>query len=172
MKHGLIFFSIICMFLSCKAQNETRSNDKKENDMSDSKIVTHDISMYAKASNNQTRHIIELPKTADDYAFKVEIYAGKMAEVDCNKGVLSGNFQEETVSGWGYPYYNFVTNGQIMSTRRLCPDETKHEAFVKSQGEIIRYNSKLPLVVYTPVGYEVRYRIWSRSEAEKAAIIK
>ena len=33
----------------------------------------------------------------------------------------------------------------------------------------IRYNSRLPVVVYAPDGYEIRYRIWKASEAiEKA----
>ncbi|MBU2952095.1 serine protease inhibitor ecotin [Tamlana agarivorans] len=169
MKLNILMLSIILLVCSCKAQNTT---NKKEDAMPKSETVTHDISMYPKANNNQLRHIINLPKTEDDFDFKVEIYAGKMAEVDCNQSTLSGSFKAETVSGWGYSYYNFDTNGQIASTRRMCPDNSKHQAFVQTQGEIVRYNSKLPIVVYTPKGYEVRYKIWSRNTSEKTAIIK
>ena len=33
----------------------------------------------------------------------------------------------------------------------------------------VRYNSRLPIVVYAPSGYEVRYRIWSASETTHKA---
>jgi ecotin len=52
-----------------------------------------------------------------------------------------------------------------------CPDGKKHEAFVPVIGDgfVLRYNSKLPIVIYTPKGVEVRYRLWSASEkVEKA----
>jgi ecotin len=36
------------------------------------------------------------------------------------------------------------------------------ERFIAISGEpyLIRYNSRLPIVVYVPEGVEVRYRIW------------
>ncbi|WP_084399695.1 serine protease inhibitor ecotin [Pseudotamlana agarivorans] len=171
MKFNFLIMSALIVLFSCKAQNNTTTTKNSKTEMT-STTKTHDISMYPEASDDQLRHIINLPETEDDYAFKVEIYVGKIAEVDCNKASLVGTFKEETVSGWGYSYHNFVTNGQIISTRKMCPDNTKHQEFVKSNGEIIRYNSKLPVVIYTPKGYEVRYHIWSRSDAEQTAIIK
>lgn len=38
--------------------------------------------------------------------------------------------------------------------------------FVSLGGDpyLVRYNSKLPVVVYVPEGVEVRYRIWSAGE--------
>jgi ecotin len=33
---------------------------------------------------------------------------------------------------------------------------------------IIRYNSRLPVVVYVPAGVEVRYRIWTAGAEVKA----
>jgi ecotin len=43
-----------------------------------------------------------------------------------------------------------------------CPGRRRHEAFVQLRGDgyLVRYNSKLPLVVYAPDGFEVRYRVW------------
>jgi ecotin len=45
-----------------------------------------------------------------------------------------------------------------------CPPGTENsEKFVAVQGDgyLQRYNSKLPVVVYVPKGFEVRYRTWS-----------
>ena len=33
---------------------------------------------------------------------------------------------------------------------------------------LIRYNSRLPIVVYAPEGVEIRYRIWSAGPETKA----
>ena len=43
-----------------------------------------------------------------------------------------------------------------------APDAPKEERFVPLGGQpyLIRYNSKLPVVVYVPKGAEVQYRIW------------
>ncbi len=35
---------------------------------------------------------------------------------------------------------------------------------VRGEGFLLRYNSKLPVVVYVPEGFEVRYRIWQAGE--------
>ena len=37
---------------------------------------------------------------------------------------------------------------------------------------LLRYNSKLPLVVYLPAGYEARYRIWAASEEMLKATVE
>ncbi|MCG8509052.1 MAG: ecotin family protein, partial [Rhodospirillales bacterium] len=46
------------------------------------------------------------------------------------------------------------------------PNAPKVERFVKLGGEpyLIRYNSRLPVVVYVPQEAEVRYRIWRADE--------
>ena len=35
--------------------------------------------------------------------------------------------------------------------------------FVTAPSLLVPYNSRLPIVVYVPEGYEVRYRIWNAS---------
>jgi ecotin len=47
------------------------------------------------------------------------------------------------------------------------PDAPRVDRFVTLGGEpfLIRYNSRLPVVVYVPEGVEVRYRIWSAGPA-------
>jgi len=51
------------------------------------------------------------------------------------------------------------------------PDEPKRSAFVRinpgkddAQNGWLRYNPKLPVVVYVPHDIEVRYRIWSADQ--------
>lgn len=109
------------------------------------------------------RHVIFLEQRADENLYKIEIMAGMYKEVDCNRHTLAGEFKESVVEGWGYSYYVFETNGQIASTKMMC-HEPKTTKFISGQGEIVRYNSRLPLVVYLPEGMELKYRVWSAGE--------
>ena len=45
----------------------------------------------------------------------------------------------------------------------IDPNAPKVDRFIALAGDLyfVRYNSRLPIVVYVPVGVEVRYRIWS-----------
>lgn len=118
---------------------------------------------YPAASAGYNRHVIELPAQADEAEHKVELIAGKTLEVDCNQQRLGGQWQEKTVEGWGYNYYELGQVGPALSTLMACPDNSRKQAFVQVGGEplLVRYNSKLPLVIYAPAEVEVRYRIWS-----------
>ncbi|MDP6337606.1 MAG: ecotin family protein, partial [Verrucomicrobiota bacterium] len=42
--------------------------------------------------------------------------------------------------------------------------------FVQGPSKLIRYNSRIPIVVYVPKGAEVRYRIWSATPETKKAL--
>jgi len=58
------------------------------------------------------------------------------------------------------------------STKMACPpDEQPKQTFVavRSQQALVRYNSKLPLVVYVPEGFEVRYRVWQAGDTRSDA---
>jgi ecotin len=48
------------------------------------------------------------------------------------------------------------------------PNAPKVDRFISLGGEpyLIRYNSRLPVVVYVPEGAEVRYRIWRAGETK------
>jgi ecotin len=52
----------------------------------------------------------------------------------------------------------------------IDPNEPKVNRFIALGGEpyLIRYNSRLPVVVYVPEGVEVRYRIWTGGTEVKA----
>ena len=129
------------------------------------------IKPYPQAGEGQQRHVIEVPPQANEADYRVELIAGKTLEVDCNRQRLGGQWQEKTVEGWGYNYYELGQVGPAMSTLMACPDNSRKQAFVPVGGEplLVRYNSKLPLVIYAPADVQVRYRIWSAAADSTAA---
>ena len=132
-----------------------------------------DVAPYPEAEKGFTRQVIHLPAQQDESAFKLEVLAGKTLAVDCNRQRLGGNLEEKDLQGWGYPYYRLEKVSGPASTLMACPDQSKTDAFVPVIGDgfLLRYNSKLPVVVYVPEGVEVRYRIWSASsEVKKASV--
>lgn len=131
-----------------------------------------DVAPYPKAQAGFIRQVIHLPKQAQEDDFKVEILAGKTLDVDCNSQRLGGKLEEKNLEGWGYSYYRLEKVGGPISTLMGCPDNSKHKAFVPVIGDgfLLRYNSKLPIVVYVPKDVEVRYRIWSASATVEKAV--
>lgn len=125
-----------------------------------------DVAPYPKAEDGFVRQVIHLPKQAHEEDFKVEILAGKTLTVDCNRQRLGGTLEEKTLEGWGYSYYRLDKVSGPASTLMACPDGKTRKDFVAVVGDgfVLRYNSKLPIVVYAPKDVEVRYRIWSASE--------
>ncbi|GLH34138.1 MULTISPECIES: serine protease inhibitor ecotin [Pseudomonas] len=133
-----------------------------------------DIAPYPEAEKGFTRQVIHLPAQPDEQAYKLEILAGKTLQVDCNRQRLAGSLEEHTLQGWGYSYYRLDKVGGPASTLMACPDGKKTEAFVPVVGEgfLLRYNSKLPVVVYVPDGVQVRYRVWSASQDVQQAKVE
>jgi len=69
------------------------------------------------------------------------------------------------VEGWGYTYYEEAGSSETMGTMMAPPEGAPLvKTFVTASPVHVRYNSRLPIVVYVPKGYEVRYRIWEASE--------
>ncbi|WP_347906023.1 serine protease inhibitor ecotin [Pseudomonas purpurea] len=130
-----------------------------------------DIAPYPKAESGFTRQVIHLPQQTREDNYQVEILAGKTLTVDCNRQRLGGVLDEKNLEGWGYPFYRLEKVIGPMSTLMACPDGKSKPDFVPVVGDgfMLRYNSKLPIVVYVPKDVEVRYRIWSASDKiEKA----
>jgi ecotin len=119
---------------------------------------------YPPPEEGVRRLVFQVPPLENEDDRKVEIMIGRTMEVDCNRVVMGGDLEQRTARGWGFPYYVLEAPGPAASTRMACPPGTeKRQAFVQVQGEgfLRRYNSKLPMVVYLPDGFEVRYRVWS-----------
>jgi ecotin len=127
---------------------------------------------FPPAGDGMVRYVLQLPEQDDESAFKVELIAGKTVEVDeVNRYFFSGTIEVETISGWGFPRYTVSELGPMAGTlMAVDPNAPKVSRFIALGGEpyLIRYNSRLPIVVYAPEGVEVRYRIWSASPETKA----
>jgi ecotin len=126
---------------------------------------------FPPAEKGMVRHVLQLPKQDDESAFKVELLAGKTVQVDeGNRYFFGGKIEMETIKGWGFPRYNVSKLGPMAGTRMaINPDAPKVNRFVTLGREpfLIRYNSRLPIVVYAPDGVEVRYRLWSAGPEAK-----
>ncbi len=113
------------------------------------------------------RFIIVLPDKprGEEDAFKVEIIVGKEMDTDGVNLVRLGSIIEpRVVEGWGYTYYEMTKSfGEISTMIAPVPGAEMVKTFVTATPLLIRYNSRLPIVVFAPEGYEVQYRIWESS---------
>lgn len=126
---------------------------------------------FPPAEAGMVRHVLNLPKQEDEDSFKVELVAGKEVEVDQkNRYFFGGKIEARNIEGWGFTRYVVSELGPMAGTRMAVdPNEPKVKRFVAIGGEpfLVRYNSRLPVVVYAPEGVEVRYRIWSAAPEAK-----
>lgn len=125
------------------------------------------VAPYPQAEKGMKRQVIQLPAQKDESALMVELLIGKTLEVDCNHHRLGGELESKTLEGWGYDYYVMEKVSGPMSTMMACSDQKKSKKFITaSLGDdgMLRYNSKLPIVVYTPDNVEVKYRVWEAQE--------
>ena len=122
-----------------------------------------DMKPYPAADEGFVRMVFRVPAVENEADRKVEIIVGKTLSVDCNPTWFGGDLEKRVAEGWGYSYFVLQKAGGPASTMMACPPgKEKTEAFVtvRGKGFLQRYNSKLPMVVYVPLGFEVRYRIW------------
>jgi len=126
---------------------------------------------FPPADAGMNRYVINLPKLDDEDAARVQLIVGKTVSVDGqNRHFFGGKLEKETIKGWGFDRYILRKLGPMAGTlMAVDPEAPKVERFVAIAGEpqLIRYNSRLPVVVYVPDGVEVRYRIW-RADAATA----
>ena len=119
---------------------------------------------YPPAAAGKTRHVILLPhkERGEEDDFKVEIVAGRTIDTDgVNQVRFGGEFREKDIPGWGYSFFEVDALAGPLSTRVApAPGTPTEKRFVPGPRMLVRYNSRLPLVVYTPEGTEVRHRLW------------
>ena len=122
-----------------------------------------DLKPWPAAASGETRHVIRLAALDDEEAHGVELIIGRNLEIDCNRHWYGGRLERQVVSGWGYPLYRLTGVAGPASTMMACPGEDKRTVFVSVNLEdpFLRYNSRLPIVIYVPDEFSVRYRTWS-----------
>lgn len=137
--------------------------------------AANNLQAFPPAEKGMVRHVLQLPNLDDESLFKVELIVGQTVLLDANnRYFFGGKIEEETIEGWGFPRYIVKELGPMGGTlMAVDPNEPKVPRFITLAGEpyLIRYNSRLPVVVYVPEGAEVRYRIW-RAESEMKPIEK
>lgn len=122
-----------------------------------------ELEPWPQADAGESRYVIRLPALEDESARRIELQIGKLVEVDCNRHWFLGELERTDVEGWGYPMYRLRGATGPASSMRVCPENRPRQAFVfvNLEDPFVPYNSKLPIVVYVPEGFSVRYRVWS-----------
>lgn len=115
------------------------------------------------------RHVIELPALPDEDAHRLELVGTKAMTVDCNTRGMDGRFEERDVPGWGYSYWVLHSQGHVITTMMACPPGSQRPGVARTQGTLVRYNSKLPVVVFVPEGLGLGYRVWNAGALQVAA---
>ncbi len=134
------------------------------------------LKAFPQAEDGMERFVIELPhkERGEEDAFRVEIVVGREMMTDgVNRLMLGGSIKPVPLKGWGFTYYTATVSDRAASTLIGVPPGTpKVEKFVPAATTMIRYNSRIPVVVYAPKDAEVRYRIWKAPEKFEAVGIK
>jgi ecotin len=137
------------------------------------KAVHPELKAFPTAATGMTRFVITLTdkERGEDDSFKVELVAGKTLMTDgINKLRLGSSLEPRPLEGWGYTYYQVSGSDKVMSTLMAVPEgQQQVEQFVGGKPLLVRYNSRLPIVVYAPEGYEIHYRIWQAPTDFKSA---
>ena len=131
------------------------------------------LKAFPPAADGMVRYAIMLPhkERGEENDFRVELIVGKEMLTDgVNQVRLGGKIEAKPLKGWGFTYYEVGEFGPAASTLIGVPPGTpKAKKFVTIPSMQIRYNSRIPLIVYVPDDGEVRYRIWKASDTTEKA---
>ena len=127
-----------------------------------------ELKPFPKAKKGMERFVIVLPekKRGEDAGFKVELIPGKTMMTDgVNSYFMGASLEPKNLQGWGYTYYEIKVRSAVGSTLiDVPPGQPQVQKFVQGNPLLIRYNSRLPIVIFAPKGFEIKYRIWSAPE--------
>jgi len=130
------------------------------------------LDAFPAAAEGQVRHVVQVPPAADEDALKVELVLGKTVKTDgVNRHFFGGKLETKDLKGWGYQYYELKELGPMAGTLMApAPGSKPVDTFVpvRTGESLLRYNSRMPIVVYVPEGVEVRYRLLQAGKTEAA----
>ena len=169
---ALALLALLPAIAACTSQPTGAATPAKAAQAASSKSLP-----YPAAAANQTRWIISpaaiaaaAPNNTQPETIRVEIIAGKTMQVDCNTHFLTGTLKEEVLQGWGYTYWVLQSRGQVRTTMMMCPPGSAKPGFVQAEPLLVRYNSKLPVVVFVPEGMALRWRVWQAGPTQDASV--
>ena len=173
-RHACLILSLVGLSgaaLSCRADELAADPAAIDPAAIDPEAIKNLEAAYPAAAAGKTRHVILLPhkERGAEGDVKVEIVAGRTIDTDgVNTVRFGGELRERDIPGWGFSYFEVDSLGAPLSTRIApAPGTPTVKAFAPGPRMLVRYNSRLPLVVYTPEGAEIRWRLW-RAEGELA----
>ena len=118
--------------------------------------------LYPAAKEGESRHHFIPPVRTDEDACKIEISASKVMEADsANMQRIAGAFEEVNIEGWGFTYYKLTADESRTISTLIGGGHPVKKSVPAGQNLLIRYNSKLPVVIIAPAGYDIRYRVWT-----------
>ncbi|BHH85437.1 ecotin family protein [Desulforhopalus sp. 52FAK] len=130
------------------------------------------LDAFPPAEDDEVRHVIVLAEQGqgEEIHYKVELIPGKLVQTDgVNKVRLGLSLEPVSLKGWGYTYYKVSGKDHVLSTMMAVPEGSElSENYVSGRPLMVRYNSRLPLVIYGPKGVNIRYRIWTAGEEQEA----
>ena len=142
-----------------------------------------DLKPYPAPANGEQRWVIQLPGllpppkdpalSTDPADWRVQLIVGRTLPLDCNLHRLGGKLKPETLPGTGFTLFRFGDIGPLLSTRKACPPgEPLKPQFVTAGSKpfVVPYNASLPIVVYAPKEFEVRWRLWKGERETRNAI--
>ncbi len=135
------------------------------NSMAGTKEAKGYLKAFPMPEADEVRNVIYLKPLKKEHMSKVEIMVGSMMKTDaCNHYHTYGEIEEVNVDGWGFTAY-LSKLGMTTTTLMGCNDPTMTTRFVGGPVLTVRYNSRLPIVVYTKKGEVLKYRIWKTKKS-------
>jgi len=135
-------------------------------------VAEDNLKAFPPAGEGMVRYVLQLREQTDESDYRVELIVGKTVRIDAqNRYFFTGQIEAETIKGWGFTRYVVRNLGPMAGTlMAIDTDAPKVERFITLGGDpcLVRYNSRLPVVIYVPEGVDVRYRIWSAGAEVKA----
>lgn len=153
--------------LAAERPSRSRSSNKSQSTNIDPDAIKNLESAYPNATDGMERKVIFLPhvERGEDQHLRVEILVGRMMETDgINSYQLGGKLHKRNISGWGFSYYEVEGDLRNAASTLIGGPTNPAERFVAGPRLLVRYNSRLPLVIMVPKGCELRWRVWTAAD--------